>query len=125
MVTEKKRHAPVRIFMRRLLIASMLVIVLLGIFEVWDVYQKDMESIELKNEALAQLATLSAQQNLLNQRIMELQTERGKEEALREQYGVGAPGEHEIVIEEPPHTQPMAATTSPLKQWLQHAFAWW
>lgn len=125
MATEKGRQRTVRIFMRRVMIAGLSVVAVLMIFSVWDVYEKDMQSLALKRDAEAKLADLTAQQNELDTRIAELETERGKEAALREQYGVGAPGEGEIVIEEPPAPPSQGASTTPFQAWLHSAFSWW
>ena len=115
----------VKIFMRRVTIGVLLFVVIFMILNVWDVYEKDRESLSLRNDAQSQLADLSTQQNELNTRIADLESNRGKEAALRDQYSVGSPGEHEIVIEEPSAPAPQQATTTPLRAWLQAAFSWW
>lgn len=125
MATLKQRKDPVRIFMRRVALAGLFVLVLIAISGVWSIYRKDQESIALKEEAQAQLADLSTQQAQLTASIAELETERGKEAALRQEYSVGDPGEGMIMIVEPPAPAPAVATSTPFQNWVHNTFSWW
>jgi cell division protein FtsB len=125
MATLRQRRDPVRIFMRRLALLGLFILVIVAASGVWSIYRKDQESIVLKEQAQAQLADLSTQQAQLNASIAELQTERGKEAALRQQYSVGDPGEGMIMIVEPAAATPIATTTTPFQAWLHSAFSWW
>ncbi|HUO56321.1 MAG TPA: hypothetical protein VMU27_02720, partial [Candidatus Paceibacterota bacterium] len=97
----RQKKNPARLFLRRLMLIGVFALVVAGAFGVWDTYQKERASATLKQEALAQLKDLSNEQSQLTASIGELETERGKEAALREQYSMADPGEHEVVIVEP------------------------
>ena len=125
MATLRERRDPVRIFARRLMLLGLFLLVVLAMSGVWGVYRKDQESAILKEEAVAQLNALSSQQDQLAASIGELQTERGKEAALRQQYNVGNAGEGMVIIVEPPKPAMTTATTTPFQAWLQHTFSWW
>ncbi len=125
MATLRERRDPVRIFMRRLTLLGLFLLVVIAASGVWSIYNKDQESVVLKDEAQAQLADLSTQQAQLNASIADLETERGKEAALRQQYSVGDAGEGLIEIVEPTAPAPVAPTTTPFKAWLHSTFSWW
>ena len=108
----------VRLLWRRLGIVALLVLVAAAVFGVWNVYQKDRESQVLRYQAESQYTTLAQQQALLQSDISSLQTERGKEAALRQQYAVGKQGEGLIVIVDPTPPAPVQASSS-IMQWVQ------
>ena len=110
--------------MRRLMLLGLFLLVVLAMSGVWGIYRKDQESIVLKEQALSQLAALSAQQDQLKSSISDLETERGKEAALREQYNMGNAGEGMVIIVEPPKPVPVPATTTS-SGWFGHGFPWW
>lgn len=125
MATAKERRNPVRIFMQRVWIAFLFAMVVLLSLGVWDIYQKDQESNELNSEAQAQLAGLQMRADQMSQNIQTLQTEQGKEAAVREQYNMGEPGEQEIMIVEPASATPSVASSTPWQAWLRNTFPWW
>jgi cell division protein FtsB len=125
MATLRERKNPVRIFMRRLMLAGLFLLVVVAASGVWGIYRKDQESIVLRQQAQAQLADLSTQEGQLDASIAELQTERGKEAALRQQYSVGDPGEGVVMIVEPTAPAPVAATSSSFQTWVRATFSWW
>lgn len=110
--------------MRRLLLLGLFLLVVLAMSGVWGIYRKDQESLVLKEQAVSQLAALSTQQDQLKDSISALETERGKEAALREQYNMGRDGEGMVIIVEPQKPAPVAATSTS-QSWFRHAFAWW
>lgn len=118
-----RRNDPVRLFGRRLLIAVFFVLLLVGISGVWNAYQKERESAGLKVKSEAQLRELSERQSKLDSDIAKLNTDRGMEEILREQYALAAKGEQMIIIVNASET-PEIATTSPFRQWLHDTFPW-
>ncbi|HVU75829.1 MAG TPA: hypothetical protein VHD38_03280 [Candidatus Paceibacterota bacterium] len=63
----------------------------------------------MREDSERQLQELTQQQESLQDNINKLQTARGKEEALRDQYAVGKPGEQLVIIVEPDRP---ATTTS-------------
>jgi cell division protein FtsB len=125
MVTLRERRNPVRIFMRRLTLVGLFLLVIIAASGVWNIYWKDQESVALKQEAQAQLASIATQQAQLNASIAELQTARGKEGALRQQYNVGDAGEGMIMIVEPATSAPIVPTTTPFEAWVHRTFSWW
>lgn len=120
----RDRHNPVRLFGRRLMVLGLLALVALGISGVWSAYHKERESRALRTEAEVQLSDLSQREAQLNADIAKLETDRGKEEALRQQYTLGGKGEGLIIIVDPQRSEEVRATSS-LMQWLQKAFSWW
>ena len=119
-----RRNDPVRLLGRRALILLLLIIVVFAAFGVWRAYGKNQESGVLRAQAESRLSDLSGRQAQLTSDIAKLETERGKEEALRGQYAVAAKGEGLIVIVDSPQP-PSEATSSSLLEWFHKAFLWW
>ena len=63
-----------------------------------DVYQKRGRLSSFAPKAQNQYNTLSQQQTQLQSDIASLETDRGKEAALRQQYAVGKKGEGLIIM---------------------------
>ena len=120
-----KRSDPVRLFARRLALLALFVIVLTALSALWDVYKKEKESRILKNQAEAQLYNLNMQEDHLNGEIARLETARGKEEMLRENYEMAREGENMIMIIDPPKRAPSAATTTTLNKWIHRLVPFW
>jgi cell division protein FtsB len=91
---------------------------------VWSAYHKQQESAALRAQAENQLADLSERQMQLNADIAKLETDRGKEEVLRDQYALAAQGEGLIVIVDSTTTE-VQATSSAFAEWLHNTFPWW
>jgi cell division protein FtsB len=91
---------------------------------VWNIAGKARESAALKKQTQAQLADLAKRQGQLDSDIENLKTDRGKEEALREQYALAAKGEHMIVIVDPEVASAAVATSSSM-DWFRGLFSWW
>jgi hypothetical protein len=124
MATFDKRHDPIRILWRRLGMFGILVLVVAAIPGVWNVYGKERESRSLRTQAELQVRNLAQQEARLSGDISRLQTERGKEEALREQYAVGKRGEGLIIIVDPPQALPIEATST-IRQWVHKFLPFW
>lgn len=102
----------------------LLALIIFGAAGVWSAYGKERESASLRLQSQAALRDLTLQEAQLRQNIVTLQSARGKEAALREQYAVGQKGEQLIVIVDPATTTPIATSTS-LIQRIEDAFSWW
>ncbi len=121
--SQKDRKKPARLFLKRIALAGMAIIVVVAASGVWSVYQKDRESSAMRVAAERGLADLEKRQAALSAQLQTLGTDRGKEAILRQQYGLAAAGEGEIVIVDPSPDKPILATSSP--DWLHRTFPWW
>ncbi len=82
----------------RVTLAILLIIVLFLFNSVWKVYQKqDMARDNLTKTAVS-LASLQAREKMLSSEVERLKTEAGKEEEIREKFGLVKPGEEVIVV---------------------------
>lgn len=124
MMAIKQRDNPVRLFGRRLILGALLILVISAIWGVWSAYQKEQESRMLRTQAEVQRSDFAQRQTQLNSDIANLQTNRGKEGVLREQYTLGAMGEGLIVIVDPPVAIPREATSTVFDK-LKKALWWW
>lgn len=123
MAALRQRNDPARLLWRRLGLFALLLLVCFAGWSVWGAWQKDVESAALDQESQAALANLTAQQTTLQQNIGQLQTSRGREAALRQEYSVGEQGEGMIVIVNASSTPPPPPPTFLDK--LKNAFSWW
>lgn len=88
--------------LRQLLIAGVLSLVMVWLlFLVAGIARKEEIARKAADDTRAELALLSEREETLTANVAELRTERGKEGALRETYGVARPGE-EVIIVVPP-----------------------
>lgn len=124
MVAIRQRNDPVRLFGKRLLIVALFVLIIAIAWGDWGAYQKERESGALRTEAEIQLKDITQRQTQLTHDIVNLQTNRGMEEVLREQYALGAMGEDLIVIVDQPFVESARATTTIFDK-LKEAFFWW
>lgn len=124
MAIPDKRHDPVRLFARRLGLLALLVLVLAAASGVWDIYHKERESRALRDQAQMQLDDLTQQKTQLSAEISNLQTARGKEETLRQQYELGKQGEGLIIIVNPPTPKPVQASST-VMQWVHKFLPFW
>ena len=122
MTAFRERSGPLRIMGRRLILTALAVIVVSASWGVWNIYRKERESARLNTEAQAHLTDLPKRQAQLQSDYDTLQTDRGKEAALRAEYTMGKQGEGLIVIVEPPKPAPVQATSS-VMQWLKDIFS--
>ena len=124
MATLRNKNEPLRLFFRRVGTLALLVVVVAVAIAVWNIYKKERESRILRTQAELQQEELSAQAGKLRDETAKLKTERGQEEAFREQYDVGKKGESLIVIVEPQQPKPLEATST-FMQKLKKALLWW
>lgn len=120
----RQRNDPVRLFGRRLVLLALTGLIVVAIAGARSAYEKERESRTLRLQAEIQLNDLSKRQSQLSADIASLETDRGKEQVLREQYAFAAYGEGLIVIVDTPQTAPTQATSSVL-EWLHKALSWW
>lgn len=92
--------------------------------EVWEVYQKKQDSSRSREEAEVKLLDLKRREATLRADIAALKTDRGLEDALRREYGVGREGEGLIVIVEPA-AEPVPKDERWSIELLQQALPWW
>lgn len=120
-----RRSDPVRLFVRRLGLLFLLVIVLGALSTLWDVYKKERDSRVLREQAEAQLQNLTLQEVHLTSEIGRLETKRGQEELLRENYEMAKHGEQLIIIIDPPQPEPLPATTTDMMRWMRWLVPFW
>ncbi len=120
-----KRSDPVRLFVRRLGLLFLLILVLGAASAVWDVYKKERDSRVLREQAETQLYNLTMQEERLTTEIARLETARGQEEMLRENYELAKEGENLIIIIEPPKTEVQEPTTTPMMRWMHRLIPFW
>ena len=124
MWSRNQRQSAVHIFVRRLALLAMFVLIVGASTGVWGVYEKEKESRTLRDQTERERAELSAREAQLAGDINRLNTDRGMEEALREQYALAAEGEKLIVIVEPPEPEPTQATSTVLQK-IRDFFWFW
>ena len=119
----RERNDPIRILGRRILLIFLAMLVVSALWALWDIFRKNMEATQLRAEAEGRLADLESQQAKLEADIEELETNRGMEAALRQQYAVAGAGEGLIVIVESDKTSTRQASSTPLG-WIAKLFHW-
>ena len=124
MMAIKQRNDPVRLLGKRLLVLVLFAVVVAVGLGVWGAYQKERESGALRSKAEAQMEDFTQRQTQLTNDIGALQTSRGVEEVLREQYALAAHGEGLIVIVDQPAAETVHATTTMFDR-LKNTFWWW
>ena len=120
----KARDKSLRLFGRRVLLLGLFVLFVASSIGVWRAYEKMAESAELRRQAEGQLADLQQRADKLDHDIAGLETDRGMEEKLREQYALAAKGEGLIVIVDQDAPPPVHATST-LQNIIHHIFPWW
>ena len=119
-----QQRDPARLLLKRISLLVLLTVVIFAAGGVWGVYKKERESATLRAQAENERTDLLAREARLKEDIGKLNTDRGMEEALREQYALAGQGEDLIVIVEPETPEPQATSTSVIK-WVQKFFSWW
>lgn len=101
MASAMQRPNPIQLLWRRLLMFGLLLVLLAGSWGAWGVYGKEQESAALRAQAEGRLAELQDRHDSLLNDIDALESDRGKEEVMRDTQDVGKPGEGLIVIVDP------------------------
>ena len=124
MTALKQRNDVGRLFLRRVGLLCLGLLVVAGSWGVWNAWRKDRESLELRTQSEAAAADFSTQESQLKENIAHLESDRGKEEVLRDQYAVGKQGEKLIVIVD--SAQPLPPLPAPtIMDRLKGVFKWW
>lgn len=124
MALPRSKNDPVRLLGKRMLVVGLLALVALASSAAWGAYQKARESHLMRAQAETTLSELSAREAELSADIAKLSTDRGKEEALREQYPLAKDGEGLIIIVDQASTQVSSPTPS-MFDWFQRTLRWW
>src|SRR3989344_628717 len=121
MWSRNQRQNAVRLFLRRTGLLALLFLVFLAASGAWGVYEKERESKKLRLLAEAEREDLFMRQAQLESDTTQLKTDRGLEEALREQFALAERGGQLIVIVDPPTPVPIHATST-IGEWLGNLF---
>lgn len=97
--------------------------VLLFVSAAWGAHQKERDTASKRQEAAAGLAELQAREAALRSNLDRLNSESGMESEIRDRFDVGKPGEHEIVIVDPP-ANASSTTTETSKHWWEKLLSW-
>jgi cell division protein FtsB len=124
MAISRTRNDPTRLFLRRLLLLGLFGLVVFAAWSVWGAWQKEQESASLRQQSQAALVDLSTQQTTLQSNIDSLQSDRGREAALRQEYAVGKQGEDLVIIVDSSTTPPVSPPPSFLDR-IRNAFSHW
>jgi len=119
----RERNDPLRILGRRILLVLLSLFLISVTWALWDIYRKNGEAARLRAEAEGRLADLEEEHRRLEMDIANLETTRGREATLREQYALARAGEGLIVIVEPDRTEETQASPSPWG-WIAKMFHW-
>jgi cell division protein FtsB len=119
----QQHQDPLRLLSRRIVTIFLVVFVVTAISGLWSAYQKERESATLRHEADVQLADLIERSNQLHAKLSRLETDRGKEEALRERYDLGKSGENLVIIVDDPAPAEPTSTPSVFKR-IRDALPW-
>jgi cell division protein FtsB len=118
MAIPSRKSDPVGLLIRRVALLVLLLFVIAALSALWDVYKKERDSRVLRVQAETQLQNLVQQEERLTNEIARLETSRGQEEMLRENYEMAKEGERVIIIIEPPKPEPLPATTTSMQKWM-------
>lgn len=121
---QRARRDPFPLLLRRVAFVLLCGLTVLVCLEAWDVYGKQRASAESRREVELKLRGLAEREAALRANIAALKTDRGLEEALRREYGVGKGGEGLIIIVEP-ERPPLPDSESWPVELLRQALPWW
>lgn len=98
--TFKRKRRVRKLTKSKITLVFLFIIFLLLLRAVWGVYMKNMESKQNLTALEDDIALLETRNNTLKNDIQYLQTERGKEEEIRNKYNVKREGEEVIILVE-------------------------
>ncbi|MBI4080034.1 hypothetical protein HY414_02310 [Candidatus Kaiserbacteria bacterium] len=123
MWSRNQRQTAAGLFLKRLGLLALFALVIFAASGVWGVYHKERESAARRVQAEGELAELEQREMQLTADIERLGSDRGLEEALREQYALAERGEKLIVIVDSANDSSNATSTR--RGWWQRLFRWW
>ena len=112
-----------KLLLKRLRLAGLLALLVVASAGVWNVFAKERESAELRSQSEEVRNELLAREGALKRDLGDLKTDRGMEQALREQYALASRGEEMIIIVE----EGSSATSSTRireRRWFDWFFSW-
>ena len=113
---QEKRRVK-KFFYSRVTLAILIIVALYSFSAVFKVYQKqDMTKDNLAKTA-ASLASLQAREKMLSSEVERLKTEAGREEEIREKFGLVKPGEEVIVVVDKDDSRGQGTTTPTVGFW--------
>jgi len=86
---------------------------------IWGLVGKAQVAVREARDAQAQHEELLGRRSVLEANLAALETERGKDGAIRTAFGVARPGEDVIVV-----VPPVATTSTPELSWWQKVLNW-
>lgn len=102
-----------------LLAGGLLVLLLILLWAVWGIAQKQEIARRAVDDRKAELAVLSERKAVFEENLAELSTERGQEATLRQNHGVARAGE-EVIIVVPPKENELG----PHMPWYKRLLGW-
>ncbi|HEY4519654.1 MAG TPA: hypothetical protein VJH33_01280 [Candidatus Paceibacterota bacterium] len=124
MTSFHERNNPLYLLGKRLLLLCIFGAILLMIPGVWKVYMQERESRTLRNEAVGALSDLEAREKRVREQIDTLNTSRGLETALREQFSLAKEGENLIIVVGRPSSEILSEKTKGLLGWFGNLVGW-
>jgi cell division protein FtsB len=102
-----------------LLAAGLFVLLLILLWAVWGIAQKQEIARRAVDDRKSELAVLSERKAVFEENLAELSTERGQEATLRQNHGVARAGE-EVIIVVPPKEDEL----DPYMPWYKRLLGW-
>lgn len=105
---------------RQGLLIGLLLLVIFGLVSlIWGLVGKARVAVREAQNARGQYQAIEERKAMLEASLAALDTERGKDTAIRMAFGVARPGEEVIVV-----VPPVVATATPLRSWWQKILDW-
>ncbi len=105
---------------RQWILICILLVVAFGLLSlIWGLFDKAQVAINEAHNAQTQYQLLEERKAALEAKVTALNTERGKDAAVRTAFGVARIGEEVIVV-----VPPVSATSTPTLSWWQKVFNW-
>jgi len=101
------------------LIGILLLVAFWLLYLIWGLAGKARVAVTKANDVRQQYQTLEKRKVMLQANVAALETDRGRDAAIRTTFGVARPGEEVIVV-----VPPVAATSTPPRSWWQRLMGW-